>query len=74
MRGKKITAVFLIGIFFHLSFVFAQGASQNASDISQTLVPLEVYVGDVAEVRYNFKINSEIFHEQNFEKIGRAHV
>lgn len=68
MRGKIFTAVFLTGIFFHLSFVFAQGASQNASDISQALVPLEVYVGDVAEVRYNFKINSEIFHEQNFEK------
>ena len=68
MRGKKIAAVFLIGIFFRLNFAFAQGASQNASDISQTLVPLEVYVGDVAEVRYNFKIDSENFPEQNFEK------
>lgn len=67
MRRKILAApffVFFTGIFFHSHLVF----SQSASDISQALVPLEVYVGDVAELRYSFKLDSEIFSGQNFEK------
>lgn len=64
MRRKKIVVIFLTGIFFCTNFAF----SQNASDISQTLVPLEVYVGDVAEIRYSFKLDLEIPFEENFEK------
>lgn len=64
MRRKKLSEFFLIGIFFCPNLAF----SQNASDVSQTLVPLEVYVGDVAEIRYNFKLDLEIPFEENFEK------
>lgn len=65
---RKIFAVtffvFFTEFFFRSNLVF----SQNASDISQTLVPLEVYVGDVAEIRYSFTLDSGIFSGQNIEK------
>ncbi len=64
MRRKFFVMFFLMGIFFCTNFAF----SQNASDISQTLVPLEVYVGDVAEIRYSFKLDLEFPFEENFEK------
>ncbi len=60
---RKFLTFFFMAIFFCPNFVF----SQNASDISQTLVPLEVYVGDVAEIRYNFKLDLKIPAEENFE-------
>ena len=64
MRREFFALFFLIGIFFFPNFVF----SQNASKISQTLVPLEVYVGDVAEIRYSFKLDLDFPFEENFEK------
>ena len=64
MRRKFFAVFFLIELFFCPNFVFLQ----NASEISQTLVPLEVYVGDVAEIRYSFKLDLKLSFEENFEK------
>ena len=64
MRRKFFAVFFLIELFFCPNFVFLQ----NASEISQTLVPLEVYVGDVAEIRYSFKLDLNFPFEENFEK------
>lgn len=50
-----------------LFFIMEQGASaqgdvrDNASDLSQVLLPVEVYVGDEAELRYSFRSAVDFF-------------
>lgn len=48
-----------------LAAAFAQNmpdtVSANASELSQTLLPLEVYVGDEAELRYSFRSAVDFF-------------
>lgn len=63
MRGKLIAAICFIRIFSCMNFAFPQ----NASNISQTLIPLEVYVGDSAEIRYSFTLDVDVPVEENFE-------
>lgn len=40
---------------------FSENVSDNASELSQTLLPLEVFVGDEAELRYSFRSAVDFF-------------
>lgn len=67
--GARISSAILKVALFFFGILFLQHSvfSQNAQDVSQTLVPIEVYVGDMAEIRYSFKLDSGIPFEENFE-------
>ncbi len=60
---KKILALIFISL-FSLCSIFGQGGSmvsENASEVRQTLLPVEVYVGDDAELRYSFRSAVDFF-------------
>ena len=40
---------------------FSESVSDNASELSQSLLPLEVFVGDEAELRYSFRSAVDFF-------------
>lgn len=40
---------------------FSENVSDNASELSQALIPLEVFVGDEAELRYSFRSAVDFF-------------
>ena len=40
---------------------FSENISDNASELSQSLLPLEVFVGDEAELRYSFRSAVDFF-------------
>lgn len=63
---KKIKAVLLTALVaIHPSLLAAQNffenVSENASEVSQSLLPLEVFVGDQAELRYSFRSAVDFF-------------
>ncbi len=59
---KKIIAALLLAL---PAAAIAQGlhenVSENASEVSQSLIPLEVFVGDQAELRYAFRSAVDFF-------------
>ena len=59
---KKIKAALLAALLSSRAFFcFAQNVSENASEVSQSLIPLEVFVGDQAELRYSFRSAVDFF-------------
>ncbi len=64
MRACLLAALLFTGVALLPSLAFPQ----SATDVSQSVVPLEVYVGDVAEVRYSFRMESGAFPDGDFDE------
>lgn len=60
---KFLTATFLFALSLCAAFGqnYSENVSNNASELSQTLIPLEVFVGDEAELRYSFRSAVDFF-------------
>ena len=58
---KKILLAAACASAFFRAAAFSESVSDNASELSQTLLPLEVYVGDEAELRYSFRSAVDFF-------------
>ena len=62
---KKTLKKILFAPLIFLAAAFAQNISENvsnnASELSQSLIPLEVFVGDEAELRYSFRSAVDFF-------------
>lgn len=54
---KKIFSLIFVLACFSINYAFAQ----NAENATQVLLPLEVYVGDQAEIRYTFRTAVDLF-------------
>ena len=61
IRSAVIAALFAAVLPLLSAQNFYDNVSENASEVSQSLLPLEVFVGDQAELRYSFRSAVDFF-------------
>lgn len=58
---KLLASLALASLYAAFPQTLSENVSNNASELSQTLIPLEVFVGDEAELRYSFRSAVDFF-------------
>ncbi|MEE3411340.1 MAG: hypothetical protein VZQ47_09405 [Treponema sp.] len=61
LRTAALAALFAISLPLLPAQNFYDNVSENASEVSQSLLPMEVFVGDQAELRYSFRSAVDFF-------------